>query len=155
MCIYPDPLLKEAGGFETPANSGTLANFVEIGQARDKILSLKLDQVSGTTSGTATSVDPNGCLTSLDGVVIKSEAEIGDIKRARILFDFLVKPNPNTLRGGSPRPVWRNTLGRMVTARKLIKAGCEHCPKSEDVWLQAGRLHVSGVRTFAAEPRLL
>ena len=33
------------GGFETPADSGTLTNFVEMGQARDKILSLKLDQV--------------------------------------------------------------------------------------------------------------
>lgn len=35
------------GGFVTPADSGTLTNFVEIGQARDKILSLKLDQVGG------------------------------------------------------------------------------------------------------------
>jgi pre-mRNA-processing factor 6 len=33
---------SQTGGFETP---GTLTNFVEIGQARDKILSLKLDQV--------------------------------------------------------------------------------------------------------------
>jgi hypothetical protein len=32
------------GGFITPADSGTLTDFVEIGQARDKILSLKLDQ---------------------------------------------------------------------------------------------------------------
>lgn len=38
--------LLQAGGFETPAESGTLTNFVEMGQARDKILSLKLDQVS-------------------------------------------------------------------------------------------------------------
>jgi len=36
---------QDHGGFETPADSGTLTNFVEIGQARDKILSLKLDQV--------------------------------------------------------------------------------------------------------------
>ena len=36
---------QQAGGFETPADSGTMTNFVEIGQARDKILSLKLDQV--------------------------------------------------------------------------------------------------------------
>jgi hypothetical protein len=34
------------GGFVTPADSGTLTNFVEIGQAQNKILSLKLDQVS-------------------------------------------------------------------------------------------------------------
>ena len=32
--------------------------------------------------------------------------------------------------------------GRMVAARKLIKAGCEQCPKSDDVWLEAARLHV-------------
>lgn len=31
----------------------------------------------------------------------------------------------------------------MVAARKLIKMGCEQCPKSEDVWLEAARLHVS------------
>jgi pre-mRNA-processing factor 6 len=37
--------IAQAGGFETPAESGTLTNFVEIGQARDRILSLKLDQV--------------------------------------------------------------------------------------------------------------
>jgi hypothetical protein len=37
------------GGFETPAESGALTNFVEIGQARDKILSLKLDQVRSST----------------------------------------------------------------------------------------------------------
>lgn len=32
------------GGFDTPAD-GTLTNLVEIGQARDNLLSLKLDQV--------------------------------------------------------------------------------------------------------------
>ena len=36
---------QDQGGFETPADSGALTNFVEIGQARDKVLSLKLDQV--------------------------------------------------------------------------------------------------------------
>jgi pre-mRNA-processing factor 6 len=35
----------QSGGFETPADSGALTNFVEIGAARDRILSLKLDQV--------------------------------------------------------------------------------------------------------------
>jgi pre-mRNA-processing factor 6 len=35
--------------------------------------------------------------------------------------------------------------GRMVAARKIIKMGCEKCPKSEDVWLEAARLHVSGI----------
>ena len=57
MWVVPDPVLVgeteyessfDMAGVETPAgtlDSGTLTNFVEIGQARDKILSLKLDQV--------------------------------------------------------------------------------------------------------------
>ncbi|KAJ7638548.1 PRP1 splicing factor, N-terminal-domain-containing protein [Roridomyces roridus] len=137
-----DDRQQQSGGFETPAESGALTNFVEIGQARDKILSLKLDQISGTaTSGTSTSVDPKGYLTSLNSVVLKSDAEIGDIKRARMLFDSLVKSNPKHSPGWIAAACLEEHAGRMVAARKIIKAGCEQCPKSEDVWLEAARLH--------------
>lgn len=157
-----DPRQQEAGGFETPAESGQMTNLLEIGQARDKILSLKLDQVrfdvsifvscrslnndqisgTATSSGSATSVDPKGYLTSLNSVVTKSDAEIGDIKRARMLFDSLVKSNPKHGPGWIAAACLEEHAGRMVAARKLIKAGCEQCPKSEDVWLEAARLHV-------------
>ncbi|KAJ7117354.1 PRP1 splicing factor, N-terminal-domain-containing protein [Mycena crocata] len=137
-----DDRQQQNGGFETPAESGALTNFVEIGQARDKILSLKLDQISGTaTSGTSTSVDPKGYLTSLNSVILKSDAEIGDIKRARMLFDSLVKSNPKHSPGWIAAACLEEHAGRMVAARKIIKAGCEQCPKSEDVWLEAARLH--------------
>ncbi|KAJ7179368.1 PRP1 splicing factor, N-terminal-domain-containing protein [Mycena filopes] len=137
-----DDRQQQNGGFETPADSGALTNFVEIGQARDKILSLKLDQISGTaTSGMSTSVDPKGYLTSLNSVIIKSDAEIGDIKRARMLFDSLVKSNPKHSPGWIAAACLEEHAGRMVAARKIIKAGCEQCPKSEDVWLEAARLH--------------
>ncbi|ESK96430.1 mrna splicing factor (prp1 zer1) [Moniliophthora roreri MCA 2997] len=130
------------GDFETPAD-GTMTNFVEIGQARDKILSLKLDQISGTStsSGLSTSVDPKGYLTSLNSVVLKSDAEIGDIKRARMLFDSLVKSNPKHAPGWIAAACLEEHAGRMVAARKIIKQGCEQCPKNEDVWLEAARLH--------------
>ena len=39
----------------------------------------------------------------------------------------------------------------MVAARKLIKAGCEQCQKSEDIWLEAARLHVSLMFTYGRE----
>lgn len=137
--------LYQANGLATPAESGTLTNFVEIGQARDKILSLKLDQISGTAtaSGTSTSIDPKGYLTDLASVVHKTDAEIGDIKRARMLFDSLVKSNPKHAPGWIAAACVEEHAGRMVAARKLIKAGCEQCPKSEDIWLEAARLHVS------------
>ncbi|KJA17190.1 hypothetical protein HYPSUDRAFT_146818 [Hypholoma sublateritium FD-334 SS-4] len=131
------------GGLETPAERGMMTDFVEIGQARDKILSLKLDQISSTpaTSGLSTSIDPRGYLTSLDSVVLKSDAEIGDIKRARMLFDSLVKSNPKHAPGWIAAACLEEHAGRMVAARKMIKMGCEACPGSEDVWLEAARLH--------------
>ncbi|PPQ73755.1 hypothetical protein CVT24_006946, partial [Panaeolus cyanescens] len=136
---------QEAGGFVTPAGEGmdgAMTNFVEIGQARDKILSLKLDQISGTsTSGTSTSIDPKGYLTSLDSQILKSSAEIGDIKKARMLFDSLVKSNPKHAPGWIAAARLEEHAGRMVKARKAIKQGCEMCPKSEDVWMEAARLH--------------
>lgn len=47
-----DARQQQQGGFETSANaSGTLTNLVEIGQARDNLLSLKLDQVCAFASG--------------------------------------------------------------------------------------------------------
>ncbi|KAI0754818.1 PRP1 splicing factor, N-terminal-domain-containing protein [Daedaleopsis nitida] len=133
---------QATGGLETPADNGTLTNFAEMSQARDKILSLKLDQVSGTaTSGLQTSIDPKGYLTSLDSVVIKTDAEIGDIKRARMLFDSLVKSNPKHAPGWIAAARLEEHAGRMVAARKVIKQGCEQCQKNEDVWLEAARLH--------------
>lgn len=30
--------------------------------------------------------------------------------------------------------------GKLQTARELISLGCQRCPKSEDVWLEAARL---------------
>ena len=101
-------------------------------------------QVSGTStsSGLATSVDPKGYLTSLDSVQLKSDAEIGDIKRARMLFESLVKSNPKHAPGWIAAAALEEHAGRMVHARKLIKTGCEHCPKNEDIWLEAARLHV-------------
>jgi len=103
---------------------------------------MQISSSNSTISGSSTSVDPKGYLTSLDSVIIKSEAEIGDIKRARMLFDSLVKSNPKHAPGWIAAACLEEHAGRMVAARKIIKMGCEQCPKSEDVWLEAARLHV-------------
>jgi pre-mRNA-processing factor 6 len=59
-----------------------------------------------------------------------------------MLFDSLVKSNPKHAPGWIAAACLEEHAGRMVAARKLIKAACEQCPKSEDVWLEAARLHV-------------
>ena len=50
---------------------GTMTNFAQIGAAREKVLQVRLDQAekgsgTDTVSGTSTTVDPRGYLTSLD-----------------------------------------------------------------------------------------
>ncbi|KAF8917118.1 PRP1 splicing factor, N-terminal-domain-containing protein [Mucidula mucida] len=135
-----DPAQQQNGGFQTPADGG-LSNFLEIGAANETVLGLKLDQASAAASGTATSVDPKGYLTSLDSVAIKSNAEIGDIKRARMLFESLIKSNPKHAPGWIAAATLEEHAGRMVQARKLIMQGTEQCQKSEDIWIEAARLH--------------
>lgn len=39
-------MIWQDGGFETPADAGGVQDLVGISQARDKVLGLKLDQVS-------------------------------------------------------------------------------------------------------------
>ncbi|KAI0309273.1 PRP1 splicing factor, N-terminal-domain-containing protein, partial [Amylostereum chailletii] len=128
------PLQQENNGISTPAD-GTMASF---SQARDKVLSLKLDQISGASTSSA--IDQAVYLKSID-FAHRTTAEIGNIKRARILFNSLIKSNPNHAPGWISAAALEEHAGHMVTARKLIKAGCGLCPKNEDVWLEAARLH--------------
>ncbi|CAG8498054.1 301_t:CDS:10 [Ambispora gerdemannii] len=136
-----DAQQQKYGGFQTPApDSGMMTNFIEIGQARDKVLSLKLDQISDSVSG-QTTVDPKGYLTDLNSVVIKSDAEIGDIKKARLLLNSVISTNPKHAPGWIAAARLEEVAGKMAQARSIIAKGCEECPKSEDVWLEAARLN--------------
>ncbi|KAI8976100.1 PRP1 splicing factor, N-terminal-domain-containing protein [Pilobolus umbonatus] len=121
-------------------SDGMMTNFREIGQARDKVLGLKLDQVSDSVSG-KTTIDPKGYLTDLNSVVVKSDAEIGDIKKARLLLNSVITTNPKHAPGWIAAARLEEVAGRPVHARSTIAKGCEQCPKSEDVWLEAARLN--------------
>ena len=66
------------GGFDTPAGDGTMTDFVSIGTARDKVLSLRLDQASkDAANGSSTSIDPRGYMTALNSQVLQTDAQIG------------------------------------------------------------------------------
>ncbi|KAF2759949.1 putative pre-mRNA-splicing factor prp1 [Pseudovirgaria hyperparasitica] len=137
----------ESGG---PGSSGdgTMTNFADIGAARDKVLQVRLDQAAQgttteTTSGTATTVDPKGYLTSLaqSESGLGAAANVGDLKRVRTLMESVVKTNPKH------GPAWvaaarlEEHAGRALAARDLLSRACEHCPKSEDVWLERIRIN--------------
>ncbi|SPO44681.1 probable pre-mRNA splicing factor prp1 [Moesziomyces antarcticus] len=124
-----------------------IASLAEIGEARNKIFSHQLDQASSSSSsalsGTATSIDPKGYLTELSTSVIKTDAEIGDIAKARTLLDSVIKTNPRHAPGWIAAARVEEVAGKMSSARKIISQGCEHCPRSEDIWLEAARLNTT------------
>ncbi|KAI0016510.1 pre-mRNA splicing factor [Xylariomycetidae sp. FL0641] len=125
---------------------GTMTNFAKIGQARDKVLQVRLDQATqngtSTTAGSATSVDPKGYLTSLEKSQLpESAAQVGDINRVRELLESVIKTNPNNGPGWVAAARLEELAGKIVAARNVISRGCEHCPKSIDVWLENIRLN--------------
>ncbi|SPO32205.1 probable pre-mRNA splicing factor prp1 [Ustilago trichophora] len=122
-------------------DGNTISSLSEIGEARNKVFSHQLDAAS--SSGTATSIDPKGYLTELSSTVIKTDAEIGDIKKARSLLDSVIKTNPSHAPGWIAAARVEEVAGKMSNARKIISQGCEHCPKSEDIWLEAARLNTN------------
>lgn len=144
-----DTTMAEDGPSGSGADSvdGTMTNFADIGAARDKVLQVKLDQAalgSGTdsTAGTSTNIDPKGYLTSLSKSEIKSgEAEVGDINRVRVLLESVIKTNPKHAPGWIAAARLEEVAGKIVAARNVIARGCEHCPKSEDAWLENIRLN--------------
>ena len=128
-------------GLETPAD-GTMTDFREIGQAQKQVLSLRLDAQAGKDSVSGqTTIDPKGYLTDLNSIVIKSEAEIGDLKRGRTLLGSLTKTNPKHGPGWIAAARLEEVAGKMVAARKIIAEGCKMCPTSDEVWREAARLN--------------
>ncbi|KAI9494764.1 PRP1 splicing factor, N-terminal-domain-containing protein [Zychaea mexicana] len=138
---YETTISADDSGSETPSD-GMMTNFREIGQARDKVLGLKLDQVSDSVSG-QTTVDPKGYLTDLNSIALRSAAEIGDIKKARLLFSSMTTSNPKYAPGWMAAARLEKEAGRIVQARSIIAKGCEHCPQNEDVWLENASLNTT------------
>ena len=107
--------------------------------ARGSVLGSKLDKMGDDVSG-QTVVDPKGYLTDLSSVQVNSNAEIGDIKKARALLESVTTTNPSHGPGWVAAARLEEYAGRLPQARKIIRRGVEVCPLVEDVWLEAMRL---------------
>ncbi|KAK9809995.1 hypothetical protein WJX72_003070 [[Myrmecia] bisecta] len=124
-------------GLETP--SGMTSNLTEIGEGRRTMVGINLDRMADSVTG-QTVVDPKGYLTDLGRFKVASDAEIGDIKKARILLKSVINTNPKHAPGWVAAARLEEVAGKLGEARKLLQKGCEQCPTSEDVWLEAARL---------------
>lgn len=122
------------------ANSGTMSNLNELGEARGTVLNLKMDKVGDSVTGQS-NVDPKGYLTAMGNLpMFASGADIGDLKKARLLIKNAIETNPKNA------PVWiaaarvEELDGKLQAARNFINQGLIHCQESEDLWLEASRL---------------
>eukprot|EP00897_Mesotaenium_endlicherianum_P009105 jgi/Mesen1/8222/ME000442S07492 len=127
------------GGLETPYAATPVTDLTAVGEGRGTVLSLKLDRLSDSVSG-QTVVDPKGYLTDLKSMKITSDAEISDIKKARLLLKSVINTNPRHAPGWIAAARLEEVAGKVGAAREFIARGCEECPKNEDVWLEACRL---------------
>ena len=64
------------------------------------MLDVNLENIAkrmGDSASGKSTVDPKGYLTSLDSVQLSSDAEISDIKKARMLLKSVINTNPSSL----------------------------------------------------------
>ncbi|KAJ2003352.1 U4/U6 x U5 tri-snRNP complex subunit Prp1 [Coemansia thaxteri] len=136
----PDSALSGLKSMDSTVDqSGSTTDLRALGQARDAVLRMKLDQ-----AGTATSIgqqkQPNAA-----GLLTSPEAEIagnvGDIERARRLLRSVTQASPTHAAGWVAAARLEEAARRPARARAVIDEACERCPRSEDVWLEAARLH--------------
>ncbi|ESS33240.1 putative U5 snRNP-associated subunit [Toxoplasma gondii RUB] len=131
------PLLGSGSG--TGSSGAGTPSLNDLGEARGTVLSVKLDKVMDNLSG-QTVIDPKGYLTDLNSMQLQSDADVADIKKARTLLKSVTATNPHHAPGWIAAARLEELAGKLQAARELIATGCQQCPKSEDVWLEAARL---------------
>jgi len=137
-----DSRQQATGGIATvaPGTQSGMTDLNKVGEGRNTYLQLKLDRVSDSVSG-QTVVDPKGYLTDLNSSIQNQNADVADIKQARLLLKSAITSNPKH----SPAWIAASRLeviaGKVAQGRNLIMQGCEAVPLNEDVWIEASSIH--------------
>ncbi|KAK9468682.1 PRP1 splicing factor, N-terminal-domain-containing protein [Lipomyces arxii] len=119
---------------------GTITDFRQISEAKDKMLGMRLDQAGTDSVAGSTNIDPKGYLTSLSSASSKN-TEFVDTAKHRELLMSVVKTDPKHANGWIAIAKLEEQANRLPAARKLIQQGCDNCPKNEAVWLENIRLN--------------
>ena len=83
-------------------------------------------------------VDPQGYLTSLSGSRSLPRLRFSDVKKARrLLLKSVIGTNPKHAPGWIAAARLEELAGKLQAARSFIQRGCDACPQSQDVWIEA------------------
>ena len=119
----------------------TKSNLNEFGKAKNSVLSYVFNKMSSSVSG-QTSVNPIGYITDLNSLKVNSATDIADFKKARLLMKSIINTNPKNVAGWIGAARIEEMDGKLSQAREIISQAAENILDSEDVWLEAARLHV-------------
>eukprot|EP00948_MAST-09A_sp_MAST-9A-sp1_P001886 g1886.t1 len=146
----------QLGESTTGMNDGQETDVHGLFSSKKNMLSIMLDRGKTRAStkafvndGTKTAVDPKGYMTGLQtsASTLKSDADIADIKKARLLYSSIRSSNPKHAPAWIASARLEEHAGKFVEARKLLSKGCKLCPTSEDIWLESARLQALSAGT--------
>lgn len=120
----------------------TKSNLNEFGKAKNSVLSYVFNKMSNSVSG-QTSVNPIGYITDLNSLKVNSATDIADLKKARLLMKSIINTNPKNVAGWIGAARIEEMDGKLSQAREIISQAAENILDSEDIWLEAARLHVN------------
>jgi pre-mRNA-processing factor 6 len=145
----PDSMLAAAHNSQVAANTvqdtpggglgSAIQDLTSVGKAQKLQLDTTLAKASATVVGQAV-VNTLGYMTDLNASRSANE-DMVDINKARDLLTNVTVTNPSHAPGWIAAARLEHIAGKISTARKIMLKGCAACPKSEDVWLEAARLH--------------
>jgi len=122
----------------------TKSNLNEFGKAKNSVLSYVFNKMSNSVSG-QTSVNPIGYITDLNSLKVNSASDIADIKKARLLMKSIINTNPKNVAGWIGAARIEEMDGKLAQSREIISQAAENILDSEDIWLEAARLHVKSL----------
>ena len=108
---------SKVGGISTVMTGMT--SLSDVGEAREKLLGLKLDSISQSVSGQSV-VDQSGMLTALNTVDVTKNVDISDLKKARLLFKSQINSNPKKARGWIAAARVEELDGKMQEAKNIL-----------------------------------
>lgn len=132
-------------GFESVAD--TKSNLNEFGKAKNSVLSYVFNKMSTSVSG-QTSVNPVGYITDLNSLKVNNSTDIADVKKARLLMRSIINTNSKNVAGWIGAARIEEMDGKLSQAREIISQAAENILDSEDIWLEAARLHVNNFFLF-------
>jgi pre-mRNA-processing factor 6 len=140
-----DPINFNKLGSETPISSASTGKFGEnlneLGQVKNSVLSLVFDKMSDSVSGMK-SVNPVGYITEMNSVIkLNSANDIQDIKNAKLLLKNLINTDTKNVAGWIAAARLEELDGKLSQAREIISQAAQNIFDSEDIWLEAARLH--------------